>query len=225
MRIPVAFLAIFVGFILISRAAATCTNWTEVPAESCADCFSAYSIPIETIECPQDYQNCTIPAKTYEIEALRQIDITNPLQRNISLPASDATSIYVFAQETPRIQYLSLNGTVSTVDMQKEDRNMTPGTFTILRFTPFMNAASGKPSGCQNTSIDGLVLKVLAPSYKNFPGDRIAGTWDFETHNMSNGTGQVTQKNGKSQAMRIGPDCIYKFGFGLGLSLMLFSLL
>jgi len=99
---------------------------------------------------------------------------------------------------------------------------MTPGTLVVLRFTPFMNAASGKPNGCQNASIDGLVLKVLAPSYKEFPGDQIAGTWDLETHDTSNGMGQ--QGNGRSSAMRVEAEGIYKFGFGLGLSTILFSL-
>jgi len=109
--------------------------------------------------------------------------------------------------------------------MQLEDRKMALGTRKELSFVPFMNAASGKPSGCQNSTLDGLVLMVLAPAYKGFPGDDLAGMWVVVTHNISDGNGSAVSSKEKTSAGRLGASRWYGTATRLGLSAILFSLL
>lgn len=215
---------LYIIFSLLPLTTSTCTNWTTVPSQPCPQCFTSYTIPITTITCAESNTNCTPPHLTYLLSAHPHIDIPVPLQINISLPDSDASSIYRFARLTPRIPFISLNGSVNTNTIPKSERMFEPGTSNELRFVPFMNAVSGVPGGCEDGTVDGVVVKVLAPTYRDEGDDSILGTWEISSRNL---TGDAVDAKEKESNGRLGREMgwMYAAMSGLGLSAVCLSVL
>jgi len=137
-----------------------------------------YWIPLTNLVCPKrSASDCQIPTNSYNFVA--------PVHINVSVSDADKDSILTLARENygrPAFDappFIDRQVSISSVGISTVFLNVTPGTNETLGWLPFSYIVTGRLSGCDNASLEGVGINVAAPYLMNnsMNVSTVAGTW------------------------------------------------